>query len=66
MEIQGYKYLGSIVDDVLINTYYLSPDGQTEFTIVPNSDVIEVPKGDHSWTASFFPVRQEDLDALAK
>lgn len=66
MEIQGYKYLGSIVDGVLVTFYYLSPDGQSEFTIAPNSDIIYVPIGDYSWTASFFPVSQEDLDTLAQ
>lgn len=66
MEIQGYKYLGSIIDGVLVTFYYLSPDGQSEFTITPNSDIIYVPIGDYSWTASFFPVSQEDLDTLAQ
>ena len=66
MEMQGYKTLGWTSNGALVTTYYLSPDGQTELTITPNSDIIEVPKGDNFWTASFFPVRQEDLDALSQ
>lgn len=60
MKKQGYKYLGS-VQNYKTDFYYISPDRQTKFAIY-QPDIILKLKGYESWSASFSPVTQEDID----
>ena len=60
---QGYKYLGRI-QKFLSRYYYLSPDEKTLFSIGPDSDVVFILKGYELWSASFYPVNQDDLNLL--
>lgn len=63
MKERSFEYIGFITQNFVYTIqFYISPDKQSEFIIYGNNCMPPVSKGYSSWTAYFYPVKQEDLD----